>query len=117
MSFASDLLAKLKVAKEVVVEKSSELADRTKYGYEILSNEGDADALYKSLGRAVFEASKNGSQNDELINVLISQIEEKVNKIAELRAKLAEFKNAKVCSCGFENPENAAFCSKCGNPL
>ena len=73
---------------------------------------------YKELGKALYNAEKEGSDDAEVIKNIIVDIDALYEKLAEQENQVAQLKKQKKCiSCGQMCDDEAEFCSKCGSKL
>jgi len=117
-----DFLTKVKEAvtgvTKTAVDKSNELVEVTKLKLAIRDAENEIEKHFREIGEAVYNASKSEVDPSEIITSGCEAIEGKYKELAEMREKLREYKNIKVCpSCGCEVPTDSAFCNKCGEKM
>ena len=99
----------------VAVSKTGNLVSQTKMNYTISSNEGKINEILAEVGKLVYDEFKQGSQVPDEIAEKFEIVDELFDEIAELKSKIADMKNAVICSeCGEYNPVESTFCSKCG---
>ena len=115
MDFLSKFKEKVAGATKTAVDKSNEIVEATKLKFSISSAENEAEKLLIEIGEAVYNATKSGNDPSDIIEANCETLTAKYNEIAQMREKLREYKNIKVCpSCGCEIPSDSAFCNKCG---
>ncbi len=118
MSRFDDFLAKAKDGFDVAAKKTGEVITVQKLKLSISSIKGEIDKKYESIGRMYADTVKNNNDYTDAINSLIEEIDEKQEEIKALEKEIGEVTNKSICgSCGFKNPSESAFCSKCGSPL
>lgn len=116
MGFANDLLTNMKRAGDVVEEKVTGVVEKSKVSYAIISAEAELDDLYKSLGKAVYYASKEVTDADT-VDAILERVEKKIMVINDLRMRSADIRGVKICNCGYENAQDSLYCGKCGVKL
>lgn len=117
MSIASDFISKMKKAGDVVGENVAGVVEKSKVGYSIMSAEAELDDLFKSLGKAVYNASKDDA-DPELADSIVDRIDKKMMAIKDLRERSAAVRKVIICDkCEAENPNTSNYCSVCGAKL
>ena len=117
MSIASDFISKVKKAGDVVGENVAGVVEKSKVGYSIMSAEAELDDLFKSLGKAIYNAGK-GEADPELAESIIDRVDKKMMAIKDLRERSAAVRGVVICeNCGVESPAASNFCSSCGAKL
>jgi len=115
MDFLSKFKETVAGATKTAVDKSNELVEVTKLKFAIGSAENEVEKLLIEIGEAVYNATKSGNDPSAVIEANCDALTAKYAEIEEMRDKLREYKNIKVCpSCGCEIPSDSAFCNKCG---
>lgn len=117
MGIASDFISKVKKAGDVVGENVAGVVEKSKVSYSIMSAEAELDDLFKSLGKAVYNAGK-GEADAELADSIVDRIEKKMMAIKDLRERSAAVRGVIICeNCGAENPVTGNYCGACGVKL
>ena len=99
-------------------KKTDELVELSRLKYRSVQLSSDLKGLYADLGSAVYSMVKAGYENSELMDALIEEIDEVSEELEQVRKGIAACKNMKACpACGVQNPKEANYCLKCGNPL
>jgi ribosomal protein L40E len=97
------------------VKKSGELVEITKINMNISSEEGKIQKIYTQIGKKVYESFCSTGETNEDFAEDCNAIKEHEKTIAELKEKIMELKNIKICTgCGAEMDRAAMFCAKCG---
>ena len=113
-----NLLLKAKDLAGAAGNKAQEVAELTKLKLQATQMRNEIDSNYMKLGEIIYELNKNGTQNEELVNMCIAEIEDKLRELEELDQKINEMKKVVKCpECGAENPAGSLFCSRCGASL
>lgn len=99
-------------------DKSTDLVEVTKIKFALSEKEGEVENIYKEMGEAVYKSYNTGENPEEEISTGCQRISEIKEEISELRDRLREYKNIKLCkSCGKEIPGDSDFCNKCGHKI
>ena len=113
-----NLLLKAKDLAGVAGNKAQEMAELTKLKLQATQLRNELDSNYLKLGEIIYELNKNGTQNEELVNMCIAEIEAKVQELEEVNQKINEMKKVVKCpECGAESPAGSLFCARCGASL
>ena len=118
MGTFDEILAKAKDLAKAAGNKTEEVVGITKLRMQAAQIRSDIDANYLKLGEIVYELSKAKTENPELINMCIAEIEVQLDELAAVNHKINEMKNVVVCpECNASNPDGALFCARCGSSL
>ncbi|HHW46046.1 MAG TPA: zinc ribbon domain-containing protein [Clostridiales bacterium] len=118
MGFIEDTIVKAKEVFDIAGRKTGEVIEIQKLKVNAASLNHQIAKDYETLGRLWYDIHKANSGNTESLEVLCKEIEQKLEKLKKLEAKIALAKNGKLCvSCGHVNQSDAFFCSKCGKEL
>ena len=113
-----DLLLKAKDLAGAAGIKAQEVAELTRVKLQAAQLKSDIDSNYLKLGEIIYELNKNGTENEELVNMCIAEIEAQLRELEELEAKISEMKKVVRCpECGAESPVGSLFCARCGAAL
>ena len=100
---------------ELAGEKAKDAYNSSKINLKIFDLKTDIDILYKDIGKLIYSAHKNEDSSVEEIDKRLEAIDERMERIEMLRAELSKKGETKICEeCGKENPQDSAFCLKCG---
>ncbi len=114
-NFFENVREKFSGAAKFAAQKSNELVGVTKIKFAISDAEEDIKKTMRDMGELLYQAYKNEDAPGEVLEEKCKAIDIKYDEIEQLRRKLGEIKNMKVCSyCGKELERDATFCSKCG---
>lgn len=113
-----DLVLKAKDLADAASKKTGELYEISKYKCECIKLNGELKKLYEQLGSSVYSMVKNGYDNDELVHSLTEEIDERMNRLKEVNAMIAEIKDYITCPvCECKNSLDSSYCNKCGSKL
>ncbi len=115
MPFFDNLGKKVGEAAQAAAKKSSELVETTKLNMSINTAEDKINKIYLKIGENIFAKYNAGQEIDPDFIDDCKQVKELKEEIDELKAKIMELKNVKLCtSCGAELNKDVMFCPKCG---
>jgi len=118
MALFENLGKKIGEAAQTAAKKSGELVEVTKLSMNISSEEDKIQKLYAKIGKGVYQSFCSGSPVPEEFKGDCEAVRTHEETIKNLRAKILEVKNLKICKgCGAEVEINTVFCSKCGTKL
>ena len=118
MGLLENFVSNAKQAANVVGKKTGELVDTSKLKLQALDLNSDIKRNFESLGRAVYEAQKQGTDSTEQIDTIIAFINKKYDELEEVNEQLSRMSGKTFCTkCGEPNPKTAGFCSQCGEKL
>jgi ribosomal protein L40E len=96
-------------------KKSGELVEATKLNLSIKAEEDKIDNNYFEIGKLVFQDYLENKELKPEVLAHCENIKASNETIAELKEKIMEVKNVKICSqCGAELEKSTQFCSGCG---
>lgn len=109
------VLSDLKSTAKTAMKKSGELIETTKLKFAIAETQQEIEKAFKELGKALYNAEKNGTEDADSLKALIDDIDALYVKLAGIEETCAELKNEKKCpSCGEMCSDKANFCAVCG---
>jgi len=112
---ASDFLTK---GFEKAGQRTGEAVETARYNIRIKELNAEITALYKDIGRLVYEGGENPYAPNEKINEKLRQISAKKAEIEELRARAEDVKGTRKCpGCGKTCEKSYSFCAVCGTKL
>ncbi len=103
---------------KAAIKKTSESVNAMKINYSIKEANSNIDELYKALGMMLYKEYTEGSEFTGEYRENCEKITEYKAEISQLKAKLAEMKNQRICpECNGLVSVDSQFCSSCGNAL
>ncbi|HBT64084.1 MAG TPA: hypothetical protein DEB10_05415 [Ruminococcaceae bacterium] len=115
MSTFEDVISKAKSVAETAGKKTSDFIETTRLKIEVSELEKDMASIMEGLGRLVYDSRKAGEDVSSMIDDCVLRIDDCQAKIDELRKKIDAYRYLVRCKgCGTPNPDDAAFCKKCG---
>lgn len=102
-------------AAQTVSNKSNEIVEKTKCKSAIASTEEQVTKAYAEIGRYYYESHLSGELFEGFVADKCASIDELKQKLEELKLRLAQLNDQKLCpKCGEKCVESAVYCSKCG---
>ena len=98
------------------VKKAAAIADGAGLSMQFNGLERERDRICRDLGAAYF--ARHGTAPEPELAELCCAAAQKTAEIEALKQRLQRLKNQKLCpACGFTNPRENCYCSKCGSKL
>ena len=111
-----DLIASAKVLADKAGKVTDKAVEFSKLKYQSVVLSSELRNLYEKLGNAVYTMVKSDFDNKDLMDSIISEIDEVKEKLQQIHVQIAEYKNTVICpACGAVNDKDACYCNKCGN--
>lgn len=119
MSFVEIVREKAAQLAHSAVKTSGSVVEQVKSNYAIADKEVEIGKDLKELGNIMYEAYKQGGEPDaDAVAEKCVELDKKYDEIKQLREKINDLKNVKVCSeCKAEIRGEAKFCSGCGKQV
>lgn len=115
MAFLDDLTTTLSEAMDTTVKCASKLAGQAKLKYQIATLKRELEKDFALIGQMSYEAYQNKIDNSEKSEKIYAKIEEQLQAIRTLEAKLAKADDCKLCPvCGEKLSKETIYCHKCG---
>lgn len=115
MAFFENIGKKVSEAAQAAAKKSSELVEVTKLNSSINLEEDKIGKIHEQIGKIMYDKFTAGEEIFPEVNELCAEIRVRGETVNELKLKILEVKNLRICDqCGTELERNIAFCSKCG---
>ncbi len=97
-----------------MVGKTNDVINKTKTSIAISEAESKIKDLYTSIGKKVYEDyAKQGDVDEEYLEGC-QKIDLLFAEVNELREKIAELQDTKMCECGEYSKKDSMYCAKCG---
>ena len=114
--FFSNFGKKISNVGQETVKKTKEIAEISKISSKIKDEEKKLDGLYTELGKKYFSLDSRNQVAE--IQDICSSITESIQKVDAMKKELQLLKGVRICSsCGAEQDNSVAYCSKCGAKL
>lgn len=78
-------------------QKANDVVEISKLKLSIVSLGSDIDKVYQKLGLMVYEMVKSGSENRELIDGCVAEVDALKQKLDEVNARVDALKNVRRC--------------------
>lgn len=118
MGILEDVMFNAKAAVNAVGQKAGQIVDVSKLRLNAADLNNEISKRYESLGRLVYDAKKTENSSSDLVEECIAVIDDLYEQLDEVNDQIALIKNLIKCkSCGYENSQEAVFCSRCGAKL
>lgn len=118
MGTFEDIISKAKNVADAAGKKTGEMVEITKLRLSVSDAESKLNREFAELGERVYKAAKEQTDVTEYVNEKSAKIDGTYAEIVGLKEKIAQLKKEKKCpECGFNNPEDANYCVKCGARL
>ena len=110
MAFFDKLSETLVNASNNVSQKAKDLSETAKLTMDIHAKEDQLQKMYAEIGKKYFEAHKDDTDDEQMV-----QVKEALIAIENMKKELLELKGAKVCPrCGEEVKATDIYCKSCG---
>lgn len=97
-----------------MVGKTNDVINKTKISIAISEAESKIKELYTGIGKKVYEDyAKHGDADEEYLEGC-QKIDLLLAEVSELREKIAELQDTKMCDCGEYSKKDSMYCAKCG---
>ncbi len=118
MEFFDEAVVKAKEAINVACKKTNEVVTVQKQKFDVVSLENKRAKDFQLLGEIYYNKIKGETPEDGSIADIVASINEKNEKIDELRTLINNSKNKRVCpKCAAVIDSNSNYCNVCGAKL
>ena len=118
MSALGNIMIKAKSAVNTAGKKTGTAVELSKLKLQIVQLKSQIQSTYERIGILVYEQQKSGTDNTELIEVCIKEIDVLLTRINDANAAVSLLKDGIKCSvCGASNEVGERYCKKCGMNL
>ena len=118
MATLDNLMNKAKELADSVGKATGELVDDSRLKIQEIKLSSELKDAYERLGSVVYDSIKTGTQNQALVDLVVSEIDTIQKDLETLKGKSAPASTEKYCpQCGATNSRESVYCSKCGAPL
>ncbi len=97
-----------------MVGKTSDVINKTKTSIAISEAESKIKDLYASIGKKVYEDYAKCGETEEVYSEACNKIDLLLEEVNELREKIAQMQDTKICDCGEYSKKDSMYCAKCG---
>lgn len=114
-SFAADAAAD---SARAAGKKAGQMVDVAKLNVQLFDLNGEYNDVLRQLGQVMVDTHRGQAPEGALVTSLLNQADEKNGRIAELKGRIADLKQAQACpSCGEPCGKGDKFCRACGGKL
>ena len=98
--------------------KAGQMVDVAKLNVQLFDLNGEYNDILRQLGQVMFDTHKGQVPEGAAVTALLDQADEKSAKIAELKGRISDLKQALTCpACGEPCGRGDKFCRHCGGAL
>lgn len=98
--------------------KAGQMVDVAKLNVQLFDLNGEYNDLLRQLGQVMYDTHRGEAPENDVVTKLLAQADEKAARIAELKNRIADLKQAASCpACGEPCGRGDKFCRACGKPL
>ena len=99
-------------------KKAGQMVDVAKLNVQLFDLNGEYNDILRQLGQVMYDTHRGEAPENETVTGLLLQADEKAAKIAELKSRISDLKQAQTCpACGEPCGKNDKFCRSCGGKL
>ena len=118
MDFLDNAVVKAKEAFDIAYKKTNEVVNTSKQKFDIATLQNKRQKDFEALGEIYYNLIKNSDIEDDKTQKIVTAINEKNEKIAELNEQLNSTKHKRICpACSALIADDAVYCSVCGAKL
>lgn len=118
MGILDDVVVNVKSAAEFVGVKAGQIVDISKLRINISELNSEINKRYIDLGRAVYDAHKNGEALETSAGDVVEEIDSLYAQLNSVMAEINTLQNKVICNvCGKQCSSESAYCSYCGAKL
>lgn len=102
----------------VAGKKAGQMVDVAKLNVQLFDLNGDYNEVMRQLGQVMYDTHKGQAPEGEAVTQLLEKADELSEKIAEVKARIADLRQAQACpACGAPCGKGDKFCRTCGQAL
>lgn len=118
MSKLENVIYDAKAAAGKVSRASKDLIDVSRLKLNSAELSGDITKQFEALGRLVYDAKKDGTDVNDMVNACVKNIDAMYKRQKDIKDKIADtMKRRRCASCGAVNTKDAIYCSRCGRRM
>jgi len=89
-----------------------------KLNVQLFDLNGEQNDILRQLGQVMYDTHRGQVPEGAAVTALLNQADEKAQKIAELKGRIADLKQTQTCpGCGAPCGKSDKFCRVCGARL
>ena len=98
--------------------KAGQMVDVAKLNVQLFDLNGEYNDVLRQLGQVMVDTHQGQLPEGGAVTALLNQADEKSGKIAELKTRISDLKQAQTCpACGEPCGRSDKFCRACGKQL
>ena len=98
--------------------RAGQMVDVAKLNVQLFDMNGEYNDILRQLGQVMVDTHRGEVPENDKVSRLLAQADEQAAKIAEVKGRIADLKQAKSCpSCGAPCGKGDKFCRQCGASL
>ena len=99
-------------------KRAGQMVDVAKLNVQLFDLNGEYNDLMRQLGQVMYDTHKGEVPENDAVNQLLAQADEKAVRIAELKGRISDLKQALTCpGCGEPCGKGDKVCRHCGTQL
>ena len=99
-------------------KRAGQMVDVAKLNVQLFDLNGEYNDILRQLGQVMYDTHRGEVPENDKISQLLAQGDEMAAKIAELKGRISDLKQAQVCpGCGAPCSRGDKFCRHCGGAL
>ena len=111
-------ISKAKEAANVAGKGAGDVVDSSKLKLREVKISTDIKEAYERLGSIVYDSIKHDTDNRQLVDMVVSELDGLLTELDELKTKDAAVVGQVICpKCNALNNEEFTYCSRCGAAL
>ena len=115
MSVLDNITKRVTDTAKAAAKKSGSVVEVTRLNMDISAEEEKVRKVYFDMGKQLYEDYTEGKNVGEKLLENCIKIDEIISNIDEKREKILELRNVKACpNCGMELDVEMTYCYKCG---
>ena len=102
----------------VAGKRAGQMVDVAKLNVQLFDLNGEFNDVLRQLGQVMYDTHKGQAPEGDPVTQLLAKADELVEKIAEVKARIADLRQAQICpACGAPCGKGDKFCRTCGQAL
>lgn len=115
MSNFSTFLHKTKAAANLATKKTGNAVELSKLKLKAMQLRSQIQSTYERIGTLTYEQRKTSTDNAELIEVCVREIDELFAELNDINVLISDIKNGVKCpGCDAVNDAGVVYCQNCG---
>lgn len=99
-------------------KKAGQMVDVAKLNVQLFDLNGEYNEVLRQLGQVMYDTHRGRAPEGDRVTELLEQADERAERIAELKARIADLRQAESCPhCGAPCGKGDKFCRSCGAKL